>query len=191
MRAFSNKSKLQWIGFGLLFCIPLLIFLLLREVSIEDRLISAARSLDEGRVLTSHPACGATLNSITPEDRTVRMGDSINLSAVFSISEGPCTLSVSLNAAAFSISPSGVQEFELDDGIETIVWNVFAEKIGTHSIFIQSGLRTFAIGVSVRSPLYLSRTQLAILTLLASIFGPALTLPFWIKIFVETRKQDE
>ncbi len=157
----------------------------------EQRLFSEAVSLDTGKNLHSSGACQHALSTVFASDRVIRIGNSVNVEALFTVpKQDTCTISARLSAAAFDVEPSGNQTHEVESGLHTFVWNVAPKSIGTHVINIQSGLRTRTIGISVRNVFWLTQLQLAIISIFCAILGPLLTAPWWLKQLGFVRSDD-
>lgn len=94
-----------------------------------------------------------------------------------------CQSTLSLRAPGFEISPAREeQKIALAaGGAGSLSWIVTPRRTGTFQIAVSDILNTQILGVTVKDEYGLTAIQAKLLTLVGSLFGPMLTLPWWVE----------
>jgi exosome complex RNA-binding protein Csl4 len=93
-----------------------------------------------------------------------------------------CQSTLALRAPGFEISPMrDEQRVALTaGGAGSLSWIVTPLRTGTFQIAVSDILNTQILGVTVKDEYGLTTTQAKLLALIASLFGPMLTVPWWV-----------
>ena len=93
-----------------------------------------------------------------------------------------CQSTLALRAPGFEISPMREeQKIALAaGGTGSLSWIVTPHRTGTYQIAVSDILNTQILGVTVKDEFGLTATQAKLLALIGSIFGPMLTVPWWV-----------
>ena len=96
-----------------------------------------------------------------------------------------CESTIALRAPGFEISPMREeQKIALAAGAAgSLSWIVSPRRTGTFQIAVSDILNTQILGVTVKDEYGLTATQAKLLALVGSLFGPMLTLPWWVEKF--------
>ena len=96
-----------------------------------------------------------------------------------------CESTVALRAPGFDVSPMREeQKMVLAVGAAgSLSWIVSPRRTGTFQIAVSDILNTKILGVTVKDEYGLTATQAKLLALVGSLFGPMLTLPWWVDKF--------
>jgi hypothetical protein len=94
-----------------------------------------------------------------------------------------CQSTLSLRAPGFEISPAREeQKIALPPaGTGSLSWIVTPHRTGTFQIAVSDILNTQILGVTVKDEYGLTAIQAKLLALVGSLFGPMLTLPWWVE----------
>jgi len=93
-----------------------------------------------------------------------------------------CQSTISLRAPGFDISPAREeQKIALAaGGTGSLSWIVTPHRTGTFQIAVSDILNTQILGVTVKDENGLTAAQAKLLALVGSLFGPMLTVPWWV-----------
>jgi hypothetical protein len=96
-----------------------------------------------------------------------------------------CQSTIALRAPGFEISPMREeQKIALPaGGAGSLSWIVSPRKTGTFQIAVSDILNTQILGVTVKDENGLTTVQAKLLALVGSLFGPMLTVPWWVDKF--------
>lgn len=103
-----------------------------------------------------------------------------------------CKSVVRIAAPSFLISPrSEEQTLAVPAGrTGSVAWVLSPSKTGTFDIVVSDVLSTYALGLRVTDVLGMSAGQARVVSIIASVFGPMCTFPWWIDKWLQRRKRD-
>ena len=101
---------------------------------------------------------------------------------VRNLADRECQSTIALRAPGFEISPAREeQKIALKaGGTGSLSWLVTPHRTGTFQIAVSDILNTQILGVTVKDEYGLTASQAKLLALIGSLFGPMLTVPWWV-----------
>ena len=104
-----------------------------------------------------------------------------------------CETYMSLRAPSFDTSPSkDEQKISVPPGkTGSLAWIITPRKTGTYELSVSDILNTRIFGITVTNIFGLNTTQAKVFSMLGTLLGPMLTVPWWVdKWFQRKRKQE-
>jgi hypothetical protein len=172
----------------------------LKARSLDSSLVGLSKSCDDcskGR-LTSCSAETLVFSNIDAS-KVMSVSESQKLTAIL-VNQGheKCKVSITLDAPNFTTSGEKKQTFSIAQYATTkFNWVLSSDKPGTYTVIvsISSGDETAEIidskdvGISVTNIFGLQASQISLLSIFSAVFGPILTVPFWLdKLQKQTAK---
>lgn len=105
----------------------------------------------------------------------------------------PCETYLSLRAPNFDTTPSKEElKISVPPGkTGSVSWILIPRKTGTYELAISDILNTSIYGITVTNIFGLNASQAKILSMLGSLFGPMLTIPWWVDKWFQRKKKQE
>jgi hypothetical protein len=161
--------------------------------NVKSDLPSGTPVPDEFRRVCSNPLAAVEV------ERVLAIGDSANLELVVE-SDRPCWARISILAVAFELSPEAEIRREFPQGTTRIAWNISPKRAGSHVITLVAHdtagdaapapeAQHKKIGITVKNEQLLNRWQSLLLSIVSSIGGPLLTVPWWIDWYRRRRQR--
>jgi hypothetical protein len=101
---------------------------------------------------------------------------------------------VAINAPAFETSPREVKRATTLPANKTVEvsWIITAKELGSHDITVDAGMFDHgSVTVSVTTVLGLTSGQAEFVKTLAYVFGPLLTVPFWLTLWLKKNEKKD
>jgi hypothetical protein len=104
--------------------------------------------------------------------------------------DGACRSTISLHAPGFDISPSKEDQQTVLPVKQSgsLSWILTPRKTGTFEISVSDIINTKIFGITVTNTFGLSSFQAKIASIIGSIFGPMLTIPWWWERLLNRKK---
>ncbi len=125
---------------------------------------------------------------VMAENKTQAVSISVNNSA-----EKPCETYLSLRAPNFDLSPSKEeQKITLPSkGKGSLSWIMTPRKTGTFDLAVSDVINTQVFGITVTNMFGLTAAQAKIFSMLSTLCGPMLTVPWWVEKWMQRKKKQE
>lgn len=103
-----------------------------------------------------------------------------------------CISAINLSAPGFDITPSKTdRDIKLPPKQKgSVSWVLTPRKSGDYTITVSDILNTKIIGITVTNIFGLTSFQAQIFSIFGSLFGPMLTIPWWLEKFINKKKQE-
>lgn len=116
-------------------------------------------------------------------DRQVMTENESQAITVFLSSDVACEARVSMLNTNFDLSPEIKQQsVRLAPNTQGLVsWVISPQELGTFAVILQVGNFQESIGITVTNALGFTVAQVQIFSIISSVFGPMLTVPWWVE----------
>lgn len=177
------------IGGLLLFLIGLFLFFRVRQAS------SAAVGFDNQWQTGGEDVgvCSDLLRQANVADRVMseRESQALNILLVNDNSPAPCNTTITLAAPNFDMSPpESNRPVTVPPGEEvTLNWIISPRRTGTYVISISTPTQAITLGITVTTVLGLTAVQAELLSILSTLLGPMLTVPWWYEQWQKRKKE--
>lgn len=104
-----------------------------------------------------------------------------------------CQSQLTLLAPGFDVSPRKESQTVTakSKGQGSVAWIVIPQKSGAFDIAVSDGLNTQTLGITVTNILGLTATQAQLCSILGTLFGPMLSIPWWVDRWQKRKRPKE
>ena len=101
-----------------------------------------------------------------------------------------CQSALTLSAPGFGITPHKEEQIVTvkPKGSSSVAWILTPQKSGSYEIAVSDGINTQVFGVTVTNLLGLTALQAQIMATLGTLFGPIITVPWWIERWQQRKR---
>lgn len=132
-----------------------------------------------------HPLMDAQL-----EKRIMSEKESQALKVILKVYDAKCIATVTISAPKFDIGSDKAEKVINLKPLEEreLIWVIAPKETGTYVIGISAGMDNMTLGVSVTNILGFSAKWAQVLFYIGGLFGPILTLPWWLEKYSKRKK---